>query len=365
MRRQIARPGLATAVATRSTSRLIPFFASMVLLCAAPNVLAASLEDAQNLLRQGQHAKALDEVNELVSASPKDRQARFLKGVILAEMNRLDEAAAVFLKLTEEAPELPEPYNNLAVIYAQQKQYDKARTALEMSIRTHPTYATAHENLGDLYTQMARQSYDRALQIDSSNANAQTKLKMLREIMTVGGRNPNTVAVKPTTVASAASSSIAPPPPAPVKPVVIAPPPPAVPTPAPVAKPAPVPEKPVEKPAVKETAHADLQKTVENWAAAWSHKDVKDYLGAYAKDFEVPGGGSRKNWEQEREARINKPGGIKVGLSDIHVQVEGDQATVRFRQHYSSATLNTSSNKTLVLVQRGNRWLIQQERVGR
>jgi tetratricopeptide (TPR) repeat protein len=384
MRRQIARPGLATAVATRpsprSATRLTGFLAvaSLVLLCAAPGAMAASLQDAQNLLREGQNAKALDEVNELVSASPKDRQARFLKGVILAEMNRLDEAAAVFLKLTEEAPELPEPYNNLAVIYAQQKQYDKARTALEMSIRTHPTYATAHENLGDLYTQMARQAYDRALQIDSSNSNAQTKLKMLREIMTVGGRNANTSSTQPVVVASAASSkSVAPvPAPAPVavsssmpaKPVTQAAPTPApapVVAPPPVVKPAPAPEKPVEKPEVKENDHADIQRAVESWATAWSRKDVRDYLATYAKDFEIPGGGSRKSWEQEREARINKPGSIKVGISDIHVQIESDKATVHFRQHYSSATLNTASNKTLVLVQRGNRWLIQQERVGR
>jgi tetratricopeptide (TPR) repeat protein len=48
---------------------------------------------------------------------------------------------AVFSKLTEDYPELPEPYNNLAVLYAQQKQYDKARTALEMAIRIHPGYA--------------------------------------------------------------------------------------------------------------------------------------------------------------------------------------------------------------------------------
>ncbi|MEC5388047.1 tetratricopeptide repeat protein [Uliginosibacterium sp. H3] len=335
----------------------------------------ASLQEAQNLLRQGQQAKALDEVNELVSASPKDRQARFLKGVILAEMNRLDEAATVFTKLTEEAPELPEPYNNLAVIYAQQKQYDKARTALEMSIRTHPTYATAHENLGDLYTQMARQAYDRALQIDSSNSNAQTKLKMLREIMSVGGRTTAPTA-RPTTVASAASSSItapaptpapvaapAPAPtPAPAKPL---PAPAPAPTPAPVAKPTPAPEKPVEKPAAKEAQQADVQKTIEGWAAAWSRKDVKGYLAVYAKDFDVPGNASRKSWEDERESRIAKPGNIKVGVTDLKVQIDGDQATARFRQHYSSATLNTTTSKTLVLVQRGNRWLIQQERVGR
>ncbi|HSD38278.1 MAG TPA: tetratricopeptide repeat protein [Rhodocyclaceae bacterium] len=342
---------------------MIAAAASVVVLGSTPLAFGASLQEAQNLLRQGQQTKALDEVNELVSASPKDRQARFLKGVILAEMNRLDEAAAVFIKLTEEAPELPEPYNNLAVIYAQQKQYDKARTALEMSIRTHPTYATAHENLGDLYTQMARQAYDRALQIDSSNSNAQTKLKMLREIMTVSGRTTAPTS-RPATVASTASSSVVSvPAPASAKPAPTLPPA-SAPT-SPAAKPSPAPEKPVEKPAAKENEQAEVQKAVDSWASAWSRKDVKTYLAAYAKDFDVPGNASRKSWEEEREARIAKPGNIKVGVTDLHVQIEGEQAMARFRQHYSSATLNTTTSKTLVFVQRGNRWLIQQERVGR
>ncbi len=333
-------------------------------------VQAASLQDAQNLLRQGQHAKALDEVNELISANPKDRQARFLKGVVLAELNRLDEAAAVFTKLTEEAPELPEPYNNLAVIYAQQKQYDKARTALEMSIRTHPTYATAHENLGDLYTQMARQAYDRALQIDSGNANAQAKLKLLRDMQGVGGR-PVASATRSTASTSTAPASSAPPAPAPqpvpAKPVVIA----AASSSAAASKAA-VLEKPTEKPAEKpaekpvaSNANADIQKTVEAWAAAWSRKDVKGYLASYGRNFDVPGGGSRKEWEAEREARIDKPGTIKVALSDIRIKLDGDTATVQFRQHYNSKTLNTSTQKVLVLNRQGGRWLIQQERVGR
>jgi tetratricopeptide (TPR) repeat protein len=368
MHRQIARSRLSPTITTCLTP-IIAAVTALVMLCTAPVALAASLQEAQNLLRQGQNAKALDEVNELVSASPKDRQARFFKGVVLAEMNRLDEAAAVFIKLTEEAPELPEPYNNLAVIYAQQKQYDKARTALEMSIRTHPTYATAHENLGDLYTQMARQAYDRALQIDSSNSNAQAKLKLLHEILTVGGR-PTAAPARPT-VASATPSSTAalPPAPAPTKPAAAAPVPTpvpvATPAPAPVAKPTPAPEKTQDKQIAKDSARSDVQKAVESWAAAWSRKDVRTYLASYAKDFDVPGGASRKTWEQERESRISKPGNIKVGISDMHVQIEGDQATVRFRQHYASATLNTGSSKTLVLALRGNRWLIQQERVGR
>ena len=78
-----------------------------------------------------------------------------MKGLILTEQGKPADAIKIFTGLTEDYPELPEPYNNLAVLYASQGQYDKARTALEMSIRTHPSYATAHENLGDIYAKMA------------------------------------------------------------------------------------------------------------------------------------------------------------------------------------------------------------------
>jgi tetratricopeptide (TPR) repeat protein len=131
-------------------------------------------------------------------------------------MNKPNDAIAVFQKLTEDYPELPEPYNNLAVIYAQQKQYEKAKQALEMAIRTHPSYATAHENLGDIYSRMASQAYDKALQLDSSNTSAQTKLSMIRNLIGNNVRPGTTTAaaVKPVVVASAETKAPAAPVPA-------------------------------------------------------------------------------------------------------------------------------------------------------
>src|ERR1035437_3768078 len=157
---------------------------AVALLSLSPLAQADALQDIGKLMKQGQHAQALEKADQYLATNPKDPQARFLKGLILTELNRTQDAIVVFTKLTEEFPESPEPYNNLAVIYAQQKQYDKARQALEMAISTHPSYATAHENLGDIYAHMASQAYDKALQIDSSNTSAQTKLSMIRDMMT-------------------------------------------------------------------------------------------------------------------------------------------------------------------------------------
>jgi Flp pilus assembly protein TadD len=139
-------------------------------------------QDARRLFTQGNYGPALDRIDAILAKQPKDARARFLKGLILTEQGKPDEAINVFTALTQDFPELPEPYNNLAVLYAAKGQDDKARKALEMAIRTHPSYATAHENLGDLYAKMAREAYDKALQLDSTNTSAKTKLALVKEL---------------------------------------------------------------------------------------------------------------------------------------------------------------------------------------
>ena len=115
---------------------------------------ADDLREAQRLYSQGKQAPALEKVDAFLKAQPRDPQGRFLKGLVLTEQKRVPEAIQVFTGLTEDFPELPEPYNNLAVLYASQGNYDKAKSALELAIHTHPSYATAHENLGDIYAQL-------------------------------------------------------------------------------------------------------------------------------------------------------------------------------------------------------------------
>ena len=72
----------------------------------------------------------------------------------------------------------------------------------------------------------------------------------------------------------------------------------------------------------------------------------------------------RKTWETERTQRIDKPGKLQISVDDIKVTVGSDKTTVRFRQHYTSSTLKSSTNKTIVFVKVGSKWLIQQERIG-
>ena len=323
----------------RFSHHAVPLIGAL-LLCAGHIAHADDLEDANKLFRQGQHGPALDKANAYLADKPKDAQARFLKGLILTEQGKTAEAIKIFSALTEDYPELPEPYNNLAVLYASQGQYDKAKLALEMAIRTHPSYATAHENLGDIYAKMASQAYDRALQLDRSNTATQTKLAMIQDIFAGNARKNEAPAPNGT---------------APVKPGGA--------TPAVIAAGQPKPEKPAAATTADGDALNALLKTVDAWAAAWSAQNVAGYLSFYADDFKTKDGESRAAWEASRRERISNPKSIRVSVGKPSVKfADNEHATVKFRQSYRSGHLNTSSNKTLLMVKSGGKWLIREER---
>lgn len=317
------------------------------LVLAAP--AGADTAEVKDLIKRGQYSKALDASDQLLAGSPKDAELRFLKGLALTELGRQNDALQIFQALTADYPELPEPYNNLAVLYAQQKEYDKARTALEMAIRTHPTYATAHENLGDVYSRLASQAYSKALQLDAGNTMAQTKLALVRNLISTKAVPAAAAPVQPSRPAAASAPAAASPPAAPAAAAR-----------SQAAEPG---------PATSPTAAADpdaeaVKSAVLAWADAWSRKDVKAYLAHYAPDFVVPGGRPRAAWESERRARVGKPGRISVDIDDLTVELDGARATARFRQHYNSSNFDASASKELELVRNGERWLIHRETVG-
>ncbi|PKO41521.1 MAG: DUF4440 domain-containing protein [Betaproteobacteria bacterium HGW-Betaproteobacteria-4] len=334
---------------------------------------ADNLPEVQRLIKQGQYPQALDKVDAYLSSRPKDAQGRFLKGLIYTEMNKPAEAIGVFTKLSEDYPELPEPYNNLAVLYAQQKQYDKARTALEMAIRTHPSYAIAYENLGDVYAKLASQAYDKALQLDNSNSATQNKLALIRDLITTSGKGnvkpqpavaAAPVAAKPAVVPSATIVAATPgAAAAPATPVAPAAKPVAIVAAAPAAAPAPAPAAaPTPAPAKDAAGSEEVAAALNAWADAWSRKDMRAYLGAYANSFKTPKGMSRKAWEQEREQRIaGKSGKISVSFDTPQITLNGSTATAKFRQHYKATGLSSSTTKTLVFVRSGSKWLIKEE----
>ena len=344
----------------RKSAGLFVFLALSLTFIAAlisPAAYADEYSDVNALVRAGKTSEALTKADQYLASKPRDPQMRFLKGVIQTEAGRPAEAIATFTQITQDYPELPEPYNNLAVLYAGQSQFDKARAALEMAIRTNPSYATAHENLGDVYAKLASQAYSKALQLDSSNTSLQPKLTLIRTLFA-----PDSRAQKP--VPSAAVAALAPPAPVvPAAPVAKTPAVPVVaaitPVPAPAAA-----ASPAIAPAAGGAADKEIEAAVRAWAASWSSKDVSGYLAAYGKDFDTPGKQARKSWEDDRRARIVGKSSITVKLDDLVVSSNGAKATAKFKQTYNADSLNVTSRKTLDLVKAGDRWVIVRESTG-
>lgn len=147
--------------------------------------LPPALIAVQKHINRSQFAKALPLVEDYLKINPNDIPGRFMLGISLSGLSNTNEAIAVFTKLTEDAPEMAEPYNNLAVLHAKSGDLDQARLALEMAVRANPDYAVAHENLGDIYSRLAAQQYQKSQSLDAFNKPLDKKLKTLSEVVEI------------------------------------------------------------------------------------------------------------------------------------------------------------------------------------
>lgn len=165
----------------RSLWTLLVFAAACL---AAPPLRADEATDIEKLYHDGKVAEALAQADAAIAAQPRAANLRFLKGVMLIEQKRDDEALQVFTALTQDYPELPDPYNNLAVLYASRGQLHSALNALQSALRNDPTHRAAQENLGDIYLVLAEQAW-RAAQAESKgdDAGLVRKLRLAREIL--------------------------------------------------------------------------------------------------------------------------------------------------------------------------------------
>jgi tetratricopeptide (TPR) repeat protein len=360
-------------------------------------------DSIKQAIQSGQLDQALKLVQQEKQNAPKDVQLRFLEGVIQAQQGQTDKAIDTFKKLTESNPDLSEAYNNLGVLYAAKGKLEDSRANLEKALQTHPSYAAAHRNLSDVQSQLAKQTYAKALQVDGKVKNNAPQLTLLGSI-DQSKRPPvvaqaNVPAAAPTAPATATqpgseSSKTAPvgaaapvtpqtnapavppatPVPAVVKPAVPAAPAatasvpaatkPAAPT-ASVVTPPPKPEPKKDDAQQKQakTDQTDVRNAISVWAKAWSQKDMNRYLAAYGSSFSPPDKMTRAKWESDRRVRILSKKTISVDVNNLKIEVAGSKATARFQQIYESDNFKGNSHKTLEMVKQGDRWLITRETV--
>ena len=183
--------------------------AAIAVMLAAGSAYADDYADVAQLLKNGKAPQALQKADEYLVKNSRDPQMRFLRAIALTNDNRTQEAIGAFRQLTEDYPELPEPYNNLAVIYARQGELDKARGALEAAVRNNPNYAVAYENLGDIYARLAYQSYSQSLAKGGRAAALNPKLKQLKDMLQPAAAGAPAAAAQPVAPANAAPAKAA------------------------------------------------------------------------------------------------------------------------------------------------------------
>ncbi len=291
--------------------------------CIATATLADDYSDVTQLMRAGKLSEAMTNVDVYLSTKPSDPQMRFLKGVIQRNAGKQLEAITTFTKLTEDYPELPEPYNNLAVLYARQNQFERARTALEMAIRLNPGYATAYENLGDVHAKLAGLAYAKALQLDSANAELPPRLALIRDLFKPDNKNPSGAPQNEATVTIAPVKSAAS-------------------------------ENPVKD-------SIEVENVVNAWANAWSVKDVTAYLSVYSKEFAPAANQTRTAWEDGVRKSFASKFNIGVKVKNLNVTVKRNNAVAKFRLDYRSDSMTASSYKTLEMAKSGDKWQIVSE----
>lgn len=165
-----------------SAAPLVALVLSLMLVasCAAR---ADQVDDAARFYQEGNMTSALELVDRFLLEDPNDARGRFLKGTLLMEKGDDNQAIAMFTKLTEEYPELAEPYNNLGVIYARQGRLEVAKDYLERAVQAFPEYGVAYENLADVYAKLSEQSLRKAKQYDPANEALDTKLGLVTQML--------------------------------------------------------------------------------------------------------------------------------------------------------------------------------------
>jgi tetratricopeptide (TPR) repeat protein len=288
----------------------LKFQPNWAIACLLWGLSTATQADVYNDVLQLMHSGKLAEAQELsknhIQANPRDPQMRFLQAEVLTQLGQTQAAIAELESLSTEYPELPEPYNNLAVLYAKGQHYEKARRALEMALKTNPRYTTALENLGDVYAKLASESYAQALALSPASPTLSVKIDRLTQVF-------NTASDAALVVDPLNSKD-------------------------PVAQ------------------------ALRSWAKAWSSRDMPSYLASYAPDFQPGKHQSLEKWRTERYQRITSRNRIQVSLKDLHIQYASeDVATATFIETYQADGLSLAHQKVMDLKRVNNRWLIQRE----
>ncbi len=315
-----------------STLKVLSTIALVVTLAVSAAASAQSgqsqIDTVQALVESGKLDEALEIADLFIAENPGEPRMRFLKGLILTSKSRWQDAIDVFRSLANDFPELPAPLNNLAVAYAEIGEYDRALETLKEALQINPGYASAHENLGDIYVTLATLSYQQAASHKQDQKTARAKLKVLEQL--IPSPPDPAVSERATSEASTQTASAS------------------------------------SLPPVDPVQYEEIATLVNAWAAAWSSQDVDKYLGYYSDNFLPNGGQTLDQWRSDRRYRVMAPAYIRVKILNVEARIVNPQrAQATITQRYESNTYQGTALKDLHLERQGDQWKIVQEIVRR
>ena len=258
---------------------------------------------------------AIVEINKLLENEPNNQNILFLKAVTETKLEKIDLAIATYNKLIEKFPSLPEPYNNLAVLYADQNKLEEAKKILQKALKTNKSYSVAHINLGDIYTRMASEAYREAFELDKSPV-ANNKLQLINELFSYSPNMQKTKLVTPAYKSDDKS---------------------------------------------RKQEIVELALFIENWKVSWESKDLTGYFSKYSKYFKIKNEIKYKRWKKTRTEKIINKKKISIKLTNISYKFKDGFWFVSMSQAYSSGNYSDNEEKTLVIINESGTYKIIEE----
>jgi tetratricopeptide (TPR) repeat protein len=260
---------------------------------------------------------ALEEINRLIEINPNNHNLLFLKAVTQTRLEEKDHAIKTYNILIERFPKLPEPYNNLAVLYAEQNKLVEAKEILEKALKTNNSYSIAHINLGDVYTRMASEAYRKAFELNKSPV-ANNKLQLINELFSYSPNMQQNNLVK-----SEARSNIK----------------------------------------SRKKSIVALAGLVERWKSSWESKDLEAYFSTYSKYFKFNGEMNNKKWKETRTKKIINKEEINITLTNIKYEFKDGFWFINMSQAYNSGNYSDKEQKTLVIIKESGSYKIIEENI--
>ncbi len=131
-------------------------------------------------------SEALGTLENAIELNPRTPALYFDLGLVLVNLNALNQAEQFFLGVLKHFPDSAEFYVGLAQARMLQDHYQKALEDLHVAIRLNPSYAEAHYLTGNCFNETnryaeARQAYEKAIALSPNRADFHFSLGSLLE----------------------------------------------------------------------------------------------------------------------------------------------------------------------------------------